>query len=107
MDELDIAGAAAQAGVDERRIEQGLRDGWIVARRGPGGMRVPAALLDVGAPVKGLPGVITLLRDARFSDEEILDWLYREDDTLPGTPVQALAANRGREVKRRAQAAGY
>lgn len=107
MDELDVTAAAALAGVDSRRIEQWLRDGLIVARRGEDGVRVPAQFLADGAPVKGLPGVITLLRDARYSDDEIIDWLFRADDTLPGTPVQALAANRGREVKRRAQVAGY
>jgi hypothetical protein len=33
--------------------------------------------------------------------------LYTADETLPGTPVEALAANRGTEVKRRAQALGF
>ena len=107
MEDVDIADAAARAGVDSRRVEQWLRDGWVVARRGPGGLRVPAEFLADGAPVKGLPGVITLLRDARFSDDEIVAWLFRTDDSLPGTPVAALAANRGKEVKRRAQAAGF
>ena len=43
----------------------------------------------------------------RYSDEEALSWLYTPDDSLPGTPVQALAENRGTEVKRRAQALGF
>jgi hypothetical protein len=51
--------------------------------------------------------VITLLRDARFSDEEIIEWLFRADESLPGTPIEALRANRGKEIKRRAQVAGY
>jgi hypothetical protein len=51
--------------------------------------------------------VITLLRDARYQDEEIVDWLFRADDSLPGTPIQALRENRGTEIKRRAQAAGF
>jgi hypothetical protein len=54
-----------------------------------------------------LSSVITLLRDARYADAEIIDWLLRPDDSLPGTPAQALAENRGTEVKRRAQAAGF
>jgi hypothetical protein len=60
-----------------------------------------------GAVVKSLPAVITVLRDARFADSEIVDWLFREDDSLPGSPIAALRANRGSEVKRRAQVAGY
>jgi hypothetical protein len=33
--------------------------------------------------------------------------LLRADDSLPGTPAQALAENRGTEIKRRAQAAAF
>jgi hypothetical protein len=51
--------------------------------------------------------VITVLRDARFTDDEIVEWLHRSDDSLPGSPIEALRANRGSEVKRRAQVAGY
>jgi hypothetical protein len=43
----------------------------------------------------------------RYSDDEIVEWLYREDDSLPGSPIEALRANRGSEVKRRAQVAGF
>ena len=42
-----------------------------------------------------------------FADAEIVDWLFRDDESLPGTPIQALRENRGSEVKRRAQVAGY
>ena len=57
--------------------------------------------------VKSLPSVITVLRDGRFADAEIVDWLFRADDSLPGAPIDALRENRGSEVKRRAQVAGY
>ena len=53
--------------------------------------------------LKGLPGTLSLLADCGFSDDEALRWLFT-DDKLPGSPVQALAENRGTEVKRRAQA---
>jgi hypothetical protein len=87
---------------------QQFRDGLLVGRRAPDGMVVPAQFFsEDAAPVKGLPGVITLLRDARFSDDEIIDWLFRDDESLPGTPIEALRANRGKEIKRRAQVAGY
>ncbi len=60
-----------------------------------------------GPIVKHLPSVITQLRDARYADDEIVAWLFRDDDSLPGSPIDALRANRGSEVKRRAQVAGY
>ena len=54
--------------------------------------------------VKGLSGTLTLLRDDGFTDEEMIEWLFTPDPSLPGTPAQALSENRGTEVKRRAQA---
>ncbi len=104
---LTVQQAAEQLGVKVQRIEQYLRDGQLVGRRGPEGIVLPALSVGETGPVKGLPGVITLLRDARFSDDEIIDWLLRADDSIPGTPLLALAENRGTEIKRRAQVAGY
>ena len=34
-------------------------------------------------------------------------WLFTEDPSLPGTPVDALTGNRSREVHRRAQALAF
>jgi hypothetical protein len=48
-----------------------------------------------------------VLGDGGFSDEEAFDWLFREDESLPGTPVQALRDDRHTEVTRRAQAAAF
>lgn len=90
------------------RVHQYLRDGTLVGLRTSGeSPRVPALFLRQGAVVKGLPGTVTVLRDAGYADHEIVVWLFRADDSLPGTPIQALRENRGREVKRRAQVAGY
>jgi hypothetical protein len=35
---------------------------------------------------------------------ETLRWLFTADDSLPGTPVQALIEYRVKEINRRAQA---
>lgn len=67
-------------------------------------LQVPAAFIDGGKIVKGLTGTLTLLRDDGFTVEEMIEWLFTADPTLPGTPAQALRENRGTEVKRRAQA---
>ncbi|CAJ63717.1 Putative transcriptional regulatory protein (partial) [Frankia alni ACN14a] len=79
----------------------------MLARREGGVLRVPAEFISDGVVVKGLPGLLTLLADAGFTDDEALDWLFREDPSLPGTPMQALVENRGKEVKRRAQALAF
>jgi Rv2175c C-terminal domain of unknown function len=109
MDVLTLPEVADRLGIQITRVHQLLRDGQLVAVRvGDGPRVVPALFLEGGAVVKSLPSVITQLRDARFSDDEIVDWLHRDDPDLPdGSPIGALRANRAVEVRRRAQVAGY
>ncbi len=111
VDELDLLAlpdVAARLDLPITRVHQLIRDGDVVAVSRPDQPRaIPAAFIGDEGPVKGLPAVITLLRDARYQDEEIVDWLFRADESLPGTPIQALRENRGTEIKRRAQAAGF
>lgn len=108
MELLTLAEAAEALGVRVTRVQQFVRDGQLLAVRDDAGVKhVPAAFVQDGVIVKHLPSVITQLRDARYEDGEIVDWLFREDETLPGAPIDALRANRGSEVKRRAQVAGY
>ena len=108
MQLLSLPEVAEFLGIPINRVHQMVRDGQLVAVRGEDGVRrVPGEFVQDGVVVKGLPGVITLLRDAHFEDAEIVDWLFREDESLPGAPIVALRENRGTEVKRRAQAAGY
>ena len=40
-------------------------------------------------------------------DREAIVWLFTEDETLPGRPIDALRENRGSEVKRRAQSMAF
>lgn len=99
---------AVAMGSDVLKVRQLLRDGSLVGLRGEDGvLRVPARFVDDGRIVKHLPGVITVLRDNGYADDEAIGWLFADDDTLPGSPIDALRANRGSEVKRRAQALGW
>jgi hypothetical protein len=107
MELLSLADVAERLDTPVTRVNQLIRDGHLIAVRVEAGRRIPAAMIMDGAVVKSLPSVITQLRDARFSDDEIVEWLYRDDDSLPGSPIEALRANRGSEVKRRAQVAGF
>jgi hypothetical protein len=108
VDLLTMPEAAAALGMPVNRVHQLLRDGHLVGVVDDKGVRcVPAAFIADGVIVKALPSVITQLRDVHYTDTEIVEWLFREDDSLPGSPIDALRANRGSEVKRRAQVAGY
>ncbi|MFC7309122.1 Rv2175c family DNA-binding protein [Streptomyces monticola] len=103
---LNLPEIAERFGVEVTRVRQLVKEGQLIAvRRGENrALHVPAAFIDGEKIVKGLSGTLTLLRDDGFSDEEMLEWLFTSDPTLPGTPAQALSENRGTEVKRRAQA---
>lgn len=109
QDWLTLPQAAEKLGVTPNRARQMVAERQLLAvRRGANNaLMVPADVLRDGKVLKGLPGVLTLLSDARYTDEEALRWLYTEDESLPGSPVEALAGNRGTEVKRRAQALGF
>jgi excisionase family DNA binding protein len=104
---LAVPDAAERLGVPVTKIRQMLRERRLLAIRTDGVLKVPADFIGEGVLLKGLPGLLTVLFDAGFTEEEALRWLYTPDDSLPGTPVQALAENRGREVTRRAQASAF
>lgn len=102
---LAVPEVAERLDVPVTRVRQLIREGALVALRPAGGpLAVPADFVARGEVLKGLPGLLTVLRDGGFDDVDAVRWLYTPDDTLPGTPVQALMADRGTEVKRRAQA---
>lgn len=106
---LTVPDVAEALGVDVVKVRSLLRERQLLAiRRGDRNvLSVPALFIDGTVVVKGLPGLITLLSDAGFKDDEALRWLFTPDDSLPGTPAQALSENRGTEVKRRAQALAF
>jgi Rv2175c C-terminal domain of unknown function/DNA-binding protein Rv2175c, wHTH domain len=105
---LSLPEVADALGVGINRARQLVSERQLLAvRRGDNNaLAVPADFVQDGKVLKHLPGVLTLLGDARYSDDEAIRWLYT-DDELPGSPVQALRENRGTEVKRRAQALGF
>jgi excisionase family DNA binding protein len=104
---LTVPDVAERLDVPVTKVRQMIREHKMLAVRTDGVLRVPADFVGDGVLLKGLPGLLTVLSDAGYSDEEAMRWLYTPDDTLPGTPVQALAENRGREVSRRAQASAF
>lgn len=104
---ISIPEVASRLGIPVSRVQQLIRDGHLLAMRRDGVLAVPEDFLGADAVVKGLGGTITVLRDGGYADDEILRWLFTEDDSLPGTPIAALRSNRGREVKRRAQAMAF
>jgi Rv2175c C-terminal domain of unknown function len=105
---LSLPEAAERLALPIGRVKQLLRDHKLLAVTRPdGGRAIPAAFIDGQQIVKGLSGTLTLLNDCGFGDSEALTWLFTADETLPGTPIDALHANRRSEVNRRAQGLAF
>ena len=104
---MTLPDVAERMGVPISKVHQMIRDGALLAVKRDGVRMVPAELAANGTVLKHLPGVLTLLHDAGYNDEEALRWLYEPDVALDGNAALGLAGPRAREVKRRAQALGF
>ncbi|TDQ52532.1 Rv2175c family DNA-binding protein [Actinorugispora endophytica] len=101
---LTIKEAAKALNVSPNRIKQLIREHRLLGVVRSGELSVPAAFLVDGDTPKGLQGTLTVLSDCGFTENEALRWMFTGDDSLPGSPIEAILANRGTEVRRRAQA---
>ena len=101
-----LAEVAEALGIEVNRVRQLLSDGDLMAiKRGDRSVNsIPALFIADGEVVKHLGGTLTVLSDSGYSTLEAIRWLFTLDESLPGSPIQALRENRGTEVKRRAQA---
>jgi excisionase family DNA binding protein len=106
-DWLTIPEVAERLGLPVSRVKQLLRDRKLLAVRRDRALCVPAAFLDGRQVVRGLHGTLTLLFDCGFDEVAAMRWLFTADESLPGTPIQAIVEHRGTEVNRRAQALAF
>ncbi len=104
---INLPEVSERLGIPVTRVHDLLREGVLLAVRRSGVVAVPAVFLDGDEVARFLPGLVSVLRDGGYLDEEILRWLFTEDDSLPGRPAEALHGHRAREVVRRAQAMGF
>ena len=105
---LSLSDVAGLLGIPVGRVKQLLRDRKLLAVTRPEGtLAVPAAFLDGNQVVKGLCGTLTLLFDCGFDEPEALRWLFTADESLSGTPIDAIVERRATEVNRRAQALAF
>lgn len=106
---LTLPEVAERLDVIVTRVHKMIKEQHLVdVRRGENNVRyVPAAFLSEKGVLKSLRGTITVLADSGFSDVEIIRWLFTEDPSLPGRPIDALHAGRKTEIRRRAQALAW
>ncbi|SDS44708.1 hypothetical protein SAMN04489860_1569 [Paraoerskovia marina] len=117
-DALGTTASRARGVVSDRRV-LGVRRGeratfqipakFVVSRREEqiaSGKGAPVdAADDRRVVLSSLAGTITVLGDRGYSDEEILSWLFSEQEPLGCAPIDALRAGRTTEVRRIAQVA--
>lgn len=101
---LTLPDVADRIGVVVTRVHSLLQEGKLVAVMRDGVPRIPERFLDDDSVNRFVPGVLAVLSDGGFSKEESLEWLFANDESLPGRPVDALHGHLAREVMRRAQA---
>lgn len=106
---LNLPEVAERLGVNVSRVRQLLREGELLAvpHGERGALHVPAAFLDGDHILKGLTGTLTVLHDGGFDAEETVRWLFSVDDGLKTRPIDALADNRIKEVRRHAQVLAF
>ncbi|HEY9522929.1 MAG TPA: Rv2175c family DNA-binding protein, partial [Thermopolyspora sp.] len=92
---LPLSEVAERMGLTMGRAKQLLRDKKLIGVRREGGEpHVPAIFVAGDDVLKGLPGTLTVLSDAGYDEVESLRWLFTADESLPGTPIDAIAAGR-------------
>ncbi|KUI29686.1 DNA-binding protein [Mycobacterium sp. IS-1742] len=116
----DLPTVADLLGIPVTRVHHLLRQRQLLAVRREGKFVVPQMFFDRhGHVVKPLPGLLVVLRDGGYRDNEIVRWLFTPDPSLTisrdgsteqianARPVDALHSHQAREVLRRAQALAY
>ena len=104
---INLPDVSEKLGVTISKVNQMIKDGDLIAVRRDGVRVVPAELVANETVLKHLPGVLNVLRDAGYNDEEAVRWLYEADPGVGGSAAVALGGHQAREIKRRAQALGF
>lgn len=116
----DLPAVASILGIPVTKVHQHLRQKHLIGVRRNGVLVVPKIFFDdKGHVVKSLSGLLVVLHDGGYSENDIVRWLFTPDPSLTlsrdGTgdvvenarPVDALHSHQAREVVRRAQAMAY
>lgn len=96
VEKLDLTPSRIRRLIEERQLLAIKRDGVL---------SVPADFLnDEDQPLSELRGTLFVLADARFTDDEAMEWMLSVEESLGTAPIDALRAGRKAEVRRVAQA---
>jgi hypothetical protein len=85
------------------RVRRLIDEHYLVGSRRNGAFAVPSVFIVDGEPLSSLRGTIIVLQDAGFSDDELIDWLLADEESLGRSPIESLRAGHKSAVRRLAQ----
>ncbi|MDP0399498.1 MULTISPECIES: Rv2175c family DNA-binding protein [Tsukamurella] len=108
---FSASAVAKGLGVSSSKVLQLVRDRQLIAVRRGGDFHIPQLFFGETdgrfAIAKHLTGLLQVLRDGGFQDDEIMQWLFAPLDDLDGAPAELLHTDSAREVIRRAQSMAF
>ena len=84
---IDWAETGRRLGVTVGKVRTMIREHELAAAvpAAGAGQQVPAAFVQDGLVVKGLPGLLTVLHDGGYDDRECIAWLFTDADPVSYT----------------------
>ena len=104
---LTIPDLVETLGIGLSKVRRLIEDRSLLAAKVDGVWKVPESFIRDGEPLPELRGTLLVLKDSGFSDEEAVNWLLTEEESIGIPPIDALRAGRKAEVRRVAQALGF
>lgn len=82
------------------RVRRLIAEQYLVGSNRNGAFAVPSIFIVDGHPLSSLRGTIIVLKDAGFTDDEVIDWLLAEEEELGRAPIAALLDGHKSAVRR-------
>lgn len=82
------------------RVRRLIAEQHLIGSNRTGVFAVPSIFIVDRHPLSSLRGTIIVLKDAGFSDDEVIDWLFEEEEELGRTPIAALLDGHKSAVRR-------
>jgi len=89
------------------QVHRLIEERSLLASRIDGVVKVPELFLGETEPLRELRGTVVLLLDDGYTEQEAINWLLAEEDSLGTSPILALRSGRKSEVRRVAQALAF
>ena len=89
------------------KVRRLIEEHYLFSVKRDGVAKVPGELIVDGETLPSLPGTIVVLLDAGFTLDGAIEWLYKFDDSLPGTPMEFLLKGHKSAVRRLAMSLAF